>query len=923
MTLTGPPGPADASPALSAAPDDPGWRVVALGNGSYEVSWTSPRDLPTVSDRPTITGEGLSFGAPTVGADGRTVTAVVTAASRPVVSDLDVVLSGDRLDEPGFDPANVDSGGTLPERVTNELDAPDPGTPGPYETVTSDYDWPGVEFPGVEEPIEMVGHVVEPAPGENTGPRPLVLFMHGRHSVCYNPTNPDDFGDDSWPCKAPLAEIPSHLGYDYAQQLLASQGYATVSVRVNGINAQDWQLPDGGADARAAIVQAHLDGWVDLAAEHQVDLDQVILVGHSRGGEGVDRASIQIPESAPYRIAGQVLLAPVDFAWHTAPYVPTVTVLPYCDGDVYDLQGQRFTDVARDLAPGDNSLKSSVMVMGANHNFFNTEWTPGIAAAPSWDDWGGDKNEICGRRHPDRLKPAEQQAVGTAYIAGAVHLFTGDNDYLPLYDGSPTTVASIGDAEVLSHAIGGGRDIRRPGPDARPTAATGNAEARLCTGVSSQSASFAICGRRNQDLVTPHWRANGEVAPTRKFLEFAWHEAGAAGGLFYDEPLDLTTDRLELRTIVDPAYDDPDVQVRISDSAGGSALLDPEPGTEPIALPEISWATKLWGIAVVVDASEASGVDLTDITKVELVAGNAEGRVWIADLAAAPDVLAPGQSQRLPQVQIGDVSMDEGSGGTQVANVPWTITGNVTSPGRFSVFTAGQERGQVQRLVVDVAPGQTHGTIPVEYQADRRFGYDQVTQIALWPLKGIATDDYLASLTVVDDDPKPTIDVDVPRTVREGQPIDIKVTVKGGGTLRVLRLRPGRPRPGCEPAGLRRPLELDAGARRCQSPRTTAVAPVHLRLRRHPAAQEVRHHDHPDRQGRRERRCGVPLRQGRRVGAVPGEVPDQGRRLTMAVSHAIAAPTSLTAATSAGPGARRTTTIGMPSSAAASIFGQV
>ena len=46
------------------------------------------------------------------------------------------------------------------------------------------------------EPIEMVGHVVEPAPGENTGPRPLVLFLHGRHSVCYNPTDPDDFGDD-------------------------------------------------------------------------------------------------------------------------------------------------------------------------------------------------------------------------------------------------------------------------------------------------------------------------------------------------------------------------------------------------------------------------------------------------------------------------------------------------------------------------------------------------------------------------------------------------------------------------------------------------------------------------------------------------------------------------------------------------------
>ena len=123
-----------------------------------------------------------------------------------------------------------------------------------------------------------------------------------------------------------------------------------------------------------------------------------MLVGHSRGGEGVDRASIQIPLSAPYRIAGQVLVAPTDFGIQTAPYVPTVTLLPYCDGDVSDLQGQKFTDVSRDLAAGDTSLKSSVLVMGANHNFFNTEWTPGIA--PPRLGRLGRRTPPAGRPHP-------------------------------------------------------------------------------------------------------------------------------------------------------------------------------------------------------------------------------------------------------------------------------------------------------------------------------------------------------------------------------------------------------------------------------------------------------------------------------------------------------------------------------------------
>lgn len=773
-----------APPTVAAQPDDADWQVVDLGNGRFRVSWTARQDLPTRSDRPTITGAGLSFGPSTVAADGRTVTAVVTADSPPLPGDLDVMLSGDRLDEAGFDPADGGTKRTVPDRVTSDLLAADPGEPGPYAVVTSDYDWDGVKLPGMRQPIEMVGHVVEPAPGEATGPRPLVLFMHGRHSVCYNPDDPDGGDNGRWPCQAPLAEIPSHLGYDYVQRVLASQGYATVSVRVNGINAQDYALLDGGADARAAIVQEHLDGWVDLAAAHQVDLDQVVLVGHSRGGEGVDRASIQIPASAPYRVAGQVLLAPTDFAWHTAPYVPTVTVLPYCDGDVFDLQGQRFTDVARDLAPGDTSLKSSVMVLGANHNFFNTEWTPATAVAPSWDDWGGDRDAICGRRHPDRLLPREQRAVGTAYVAGAVHLFTGDDDYAPLYDGSPVTVPSIGDADVLSHAIGGGRSVRRPGPDARPTIVEGNGDARLCTGISSYSSgSFAICARRNQEWVTPHWPMEGEAVPTRKFLEFSWQEEGAAGGLSFAEPLDLSVDRLELRTVLDPSYGAPGIEVRISDGSGGSAVLAPMTGTELVALPTISYGTKLWATTVVVEAQGAAGVDLTDIRSVEVVSGSPEGRILIADLAAAPAAPPPAPTQRLPRVSIDTLTIDEGTGGTRLARIPFRIAGTVTRQSRLAVFTAGQERGQVQRLVIDIAPGQKSGYVPVEYDANDLFGYDQEVQVAIWPLHGVATDDYIGGLSVRDDDPVPTFEVDVTRTVREGQRIEFTITRRGDSSV--------------------------------------------------------------------------------------------------------------------------------------------
>ena len=49
--------------------------------------------------------------------------------------------------------------------------------------------------------------------------------------------------------------MPSYRGYLQAQQLLASQGYVTVSISANGINGQDYLDEDGGAQARSSLVR--------------------------------------------------------------------------------------------------------------------------------------------------------------------------------------------------------------------------------------------------------------------------------------------------------------------------------------------------------------------------------------------------------------------------------------------------------------------------------------------------------------------------------------------------------------------------------------------------------------------------------------------------------------------------------------------
>jgi dienelactone hydrolase len=786
MSLTlAPAGPGAGSVAGATQPDphpraatlDGGgtWQVTRTGRDTYQVSWRAARRLPVTSDRPTIVADGRPLGVPVMRPDGRTVVTTVVSSERPEPADLDVVLSGDRLDHPGIDEiSDAAAPASAPKRVPL---ADDPAAPGEFVVDSWDYDLDPVKLPRMPEPIEMVGHVVEPAPGEATGPRPLVLFLHGRHSYCYHPTG--GRGDEwTWPCKPPMKEIPSHLGYDYIQQVLAAQGFATVSIRVNGINAQDFRLSDGGADARAKIVQEHLRYWTDeLAADHDVDLSRVVLVGHSRGGEGVNRASIQIPLDAPYRIVGQVLLAPTDFGTQTAPYVPTTTVLPYCDGDVFDLQGQRFTDSARDLTANDSSLKSSVMVLGANHNFFNTEWTPGIAEAPAWDDWFG-RRGICGSQSATRLSAEEQRSVGVAYVAGAAQLFAQNaQEFLPLFDGSPVVPPSIGPADVRSHAIGGGRELRRPAIDTGLSLPNG-ADSSFCLGV-LKPGSVGACGREDGIYgQVPHWYENGEFAPARRELEVTWTAAGQSAGLVFDQPLDLSDGRLELRSIVDPTFGNVRIRLRLTDSGGATAEVTPEGNGLVRALPVDRQVGKRWAQAVIADPSTAAGIDLTQISRIDVVGDSPAGRLWILDVASAPDALATVPEERLPLVSLRNVKVTEGDDpGISVARVPFEVSGEIARPAQLTVGVLDYfSRGGRSSIRVDLAPGQTEGYLRYEYRGNKVDDYNRRTiGYFAFPVNGVMTDKYDGQVRLLDDDPAPKVTVRTPRRVKEGGTVRVAI----------------------------------------------------------------------------------------------------------------------------------------------------
>ena len=74
-----------------------------------------------------------------------------------------------------------------------------------------------------------------------------------------------------------------------------------------------------------------------------MDFSEIGIMGHSRGGEGaVTAGNLNEGLAEPFDIKSIFALAPIDFTRATLPDVVTTTLLPYCDGDVSDQQGQHF-----------------------------------------------------------------------------------------------------------------------------------------------------------------------------------------------------------------------------------------------------------------------------------------------------------------------------------------------------------------------------------------------------------------------------------------------------------------------------------------------------------------------------------------------------------------------------------------------------
>ncbi|MFB9402120.1 hypothetical protein [Streptomyces echinatus] len=772
--------------AQDGTPLPPGWRLSG-GGSAPQLVWRSDRPVPMGDARVEFRSGGELLGVPRPGADGHTFRLPLDGRRPTELRGLQVWSGGQRLD------ARATHGAASAARLPAPLPANgvDPGRPGAYRTKTGEYALTSVRLPGFTAPVEMRAVVV--APVGASGKRPLALFLHGRHYTCYKGRE-DITGD--WPCKGGTKPVPSHRGYLRDQKLLASQGYVTVSVSANGINGQDFAAEDGGAQARSSLVRLHLARWAGWA-EHpetapkvvreapRADLSRVLLVGHSRGGEGVNRAALDSLAPPPaeqdgyhgpvrWHIRGTVLIGPTLFGQNPVPDVPSVSILPGCDGDVSDLQGQVYVDGTRAVGNG-TALHSAVYVIGANHNFFNSEWTPGQAAAPAEDDFSDDPQHhdpVCGKRAATRLTADQQHRAGSTYIAAAARLFlAGDDRVRPLLDGSGRRAPSADPARVLSHAVG----ARRAGgflPDGGVSVTGG----KLCAAVDPRPA--RTCLGATAKGSSPHfamWETDREAG--RHAIALRWTRAGTPARVTAKAPVTLSgSTALALRLFVPPNSRGTQLDVSLTDASGKKARLgrikrDGLPGSERTAS---YWAQE---VRVPLTAATRAGLDLGSVKSLELTSRSATGRAWLMDVWGWRPGTPAVRTDALPRVDVGRATVDEGDSGVHTYRVPVRVTGRGGS-GQVRLYVIDPVSGTVKGRLVTVPAGSDGIDVPVEVKGNTRYGTDLSYDVLVKAVHGVVVGSYGGGLTVHDDDPAPKMTVTpVAGKVTEGRSLKWRVSL--------------------------------------------------------------------------------------------------------------------------------------------------
>jgi hypothetical protein len=246
-------------------------------------------------------------------------------------------------------------------------------------------------------PVRLNGVIA--VPDGDHGPFPVVLILHGNHPGCPVPE-----GDmvDRWPCD-PEVERRNYVGFDYLVRYLAAEGYVALSMNINAEYTFGFGEPVP-LERLGQLVDLHLGALAAAAGggpnnfgvplEGRADLSRLAFIGHSQGAEyafrliqdeGLERpdAFTDVGYGPAY---GLLMLAPAaNWAGAEGARLPLAVILPACDRDVFNQDGQLYYEITR-LDPQQSDWASSIWLERANHNYFNQTLSDEALSRPGRPD---------------------------------------------------------------------------------------------------------------------------------------------------------------------------------------------------------------------------------------------------------------------------------------------------------------------------------------------------------------------------------------------------------------------------------------------------------------------------------------------------------------------------------------------------------
>jgi dienelactone hydrolase len=259
---------------------------------------------------------------------------------------------------------------------------------------------------------------------EGQGLFPLVLCVHGNHNMA-------DYSDP---------------GYAYLGEHLASRGFIFVSVDENFFNGHFFGSLNTENDGRGWMLLQHLKLWREWSQDkgnmlHSlVDMKNIGLIGHSRGGEAAAIAGSfnrlsHYPDDATvkfdfdFNIKAIIAIAPSDGQYRPAGQPTPLKNLNYLtvqgahDADVSSFSGARqynrveFTDE-------NYWFKAYLYSYRSNHGQFNTVWGD--------NDWGMPGGLILNREA--LLEGEKQRKIALVYFTAFLEANLMDKKgYIPMF----------------------------------------------------------------------------------------------------------------------------------------------------------------------------------------------------------------------------------------------------------------------------------------------------------------------------------------------------------------------------------------------------------------------------------------------------------------------------------------------------------